>query len=96
MGDGFETTDMKSRDRVAKWWTLREDGRIRCDLCPRACTLRDGQRGFCYTRMAQGQKMVLDTYGRCSGLGLDPIEKNRCTIFCQVLRCCLSERQDVT
>lgn len=75
MGDGFETTDMKSRDRVAKWWTLREDGRIRCDLCPRACTLRDGQRGFCYTRMAQGQKMVLDTYGRCSGLGLDPIEK---------------------
>ena len=75
MGDGFETTDMKSRDRVAKWWTLREDGRIRCDLCPRACTLRDGQRGFCYTRMVQGQKMVLDTYGRCSGLGLDPIEK---------------------
>ena len=75
MGDGFETTNMKSRDRVAKWWTLREDGRIRCDLCPRACTLRDGQRGFCYTRMAQGQKMVLDTYGRCSGLGLDPIEK---------------------
>ena len=75
MGDGFETTDMKSRDRVAKWWTLLEDGRIRCDLCPRACTLRDGQRGFCYTRMVQGQKMVLDTYGRCSGLGLDPIEK---------------------
>lgn len=75
MGDGSETTDTKSRDRVAKWWTLREDGRIRCDLCPRACTLRDGQRGFCYTRMAQGQKMVLDTYGRCSGLGLDPIEK---------------------
>ena len=75
MGDGFETTDMKTRDRVAKWWTLREDGRIRCDLCPRACTLRDGQRGFCYTRMVQGQKMVLDTYGRCSGLGLDPIEK---------------------
>ena len=75
MDDGSETTDTKSRDRVAKWWTLREDGRIRCDLCPRACTLRDGQRGFCYTRMAQGQKMVLDTYGRCSGLGLDPIEK---------------------
>lgn len=75
MGDGSETTDTKSRDRVAKWWTLREDGRIRCDLCPRACTLRDGQRGFCYTRMVQGQKMVLDTYGRCSGLGLDPIEK---------------------
>lgn len=75
MDDGSETTDTKSRDRVAKWWTLREDGRIRCNLCPRACTLRDGQRGFCYTRMAQGQKMVLDTYGRCSGLGLDPIEK---------------------
>lgn len=75
MDDGSETTDTKSRDRVAKWWTLREDGRIRCNLCPRACTLRDGQRGFCYTRMAQGQKMVLDTYGRCSGLGIDPIEK---------------------
>ncbi len=29
------------------WWRRVDDGRVRCDLCPRGCTLREGQRGFC-------------------------------------------------
>ena len=24
------------------WWTSLDDGRIRCDVCPRACALHDG------------------------------------------------------
>lgn len=75
MGDVSKTIGAQCRGRVAKWWTWREDGRIRCGLCPRACTLREGQRGFCYTRLARNREMVLDTYGRCSGFGLDPVEK---------------------
>jgi pyruvate formate lyase activating enzyme len=52
-----------------------EDGRIQCDLCPRACKLRDGQRGFCYVRAREGDAIVLTTYGRSSGFCVDPIEK---------------------
>lgn len=60
---------------VAKWWTTTDDGRVRCHLCPRLCTLRDGQRGFCFVRMNQGGQLILDTYGRSSGFVVDPVEK---------------------
>ena len=58
-----------------KYWHLREDGRIQCDLCPRACKLRDGQRGLCYVRARVDDEIVLTTYGRSSGFCVDPIEK---------------------
>ena len=47
----------------------------RCDLCPRACSLHDGQRGLCFVRMRQHDAVVLTTYGRSSGFCVDPIEK---------------------
>ncbi|MFV1959641.1 MAG: AmmeMemoRadiSam system radical SAM enzyme, partial [Planctomycetota bacterium] len=52
-----------------------EDGRVQCDLCPRACHLAEGQRGFCFVREARGGAVVLTTYGRASGFCVDPIEK---------------------
>ncbi|MEZ4451560.1 MAG: AmmeMemoRadiSam system radical SAM enzyme [Nannocystaceae bacterium] len=58
-----------------RWWEAQADGRIRCDLCPRACTLAEGQRGFCFVRERRGGAMVLTTYGRASGFCVDPIEK---------------------
>lgn len=62
-------------DHVARWWEPVGDGRLRCDVCPRACTLRDGQRGFCFVRKRVGDAIVLETYGRSSGFCVDPIEK---------------------
>jgi len=59
----------------AKYWHLLDDGRIQCDLCPRDCKLRDGQRGACFVRGRVGDTMVLTTYGRSSGFCVDPIEK---------------------
>ncbi|MGK7651416.1 AmmeMemoRadiSam system radical SAM enzyme [Roseovarius sp. B08] len=59
----------------ARFWEAESDGRLRCTLCPRFCTLRDGQRGMCFVRMRQGDRMVLDTYGRSTGFCIDPIEK---------------------
>jgi pyruvate formate lyase activating enzyme len=59
----------------ARWFTTMDDGRFRCDVCPRECTLRSGQRGFCYVRAADDDGMTLETYGRSSGFCLDPIEK---------------------
>ncbi len=52
-----------------------DDGRIRCDACPRACTLAEGQRGLCFVRMHDQGGLVLTTYGRSSGFCVDPIEK---------------------
>ena len=59
----------------ARWWRTLPDGRLRCELCPRRCTLREGQRGFCFVRARVGDAIVLTTYGRSSGFVLDPIEK---------------------
>ena len=59
----------------ARWWHALPDGRIQCDLCPRDCKLGDGQRGLCFVRAREGDRMVLTTYGRSSGFCLDPIEK---------------------
>jgi pyruvate formate lyase activating enzyme len=59
----------------ARHWSPLDDGRIQCDLCPRFCRLRDGQRGMCFVRARQGEEMVLTTWGRSSGFCIDPIEK---------------------
>ncbi len=58
-----------------EWWHALDDGRIQCDLCPRECKVRDGQRGFCFVREARDGEMVLTSYGRASGFCIDPIEK---------------------
>jgi pyruvate formate lyase activating enzyme len=58
-----------------KYWHRLDDGRVQCDLCPRFCKLREGQRGMCFVRMCEGGEVVLTTYGRSSGFCVDPIEK---------------------
>ena len=59
----------------ARYWRRLEDGRLQCDVCPRFCRLHDGQRGLCFVRARDGDRMVLTTYGRSSGFCVDPIEK---------------------
>lgn len=59
----------------AQWYTETDDGRILCQLCPRACRMKDGDRGFCFVRQNVGGRMVLDTYGKSTGFCIDPIEK---------------------
>lgn len=64
------------RVRLGGWWhDADEAGRIVCDLCPRACHLKPGDRGFCFVRENRGGQMVLTTYGRSTGFCVDPIEK---------------------
>ena len=58
-----------------RYWHRTGDGRVQCDVCPRACRLHEGQRGFCFVRMRQQDAIVLTTYGRSSGYCVDPIEK---------------------
>ncbi len=58
-----------------KYWHALDNGRIQCDLCPRFCKLLEGQRGLCFVRARQDDRIVLTTYGRSSGFCVDPIEK---------------------
>lgn len=61
------------------YWHRLDDGRVQCDVCPRACKLRDGQRGVCFVRARETvdgvDGVVLTTYGRSSGFFIDPVEK---------------------
>lgn len=58
-----------------RYWHVLEDGRVQCDLCPRACRLKEGQQGLCFVRANQNHQIVCTTYGRSSGFCVDPIEK---------------------
>lgn len=61
--------------RTGRYWRALEDGRIQCELCPRDCKIRHGQRGLCFVRANWGGRMVLTTDNRSSGFCIDPIEK---------------------
>lgn len=65
----------------ARYWEPESNGRLRCTLCPRSCSLADGQRGLCFVRGRIGDKMVMTTWGRSSGFCIDPIEKKPLSHF---------------
>jgi len=48
---------------------------IACGVCPHACTLEEGQTGFCGARSNRGGKITADSYGRVTAIALDPVEK---------------------
>lgn len=58
------------------WEHLSDDKtRLICDLCPRHCALKPGERGFCFVRENRDGQVVSTTYGRSTGFCVDPIEK---------------------
>jgi pyruvate formate lyase activating enzyme len=70
-----QTSDEVITGHPGRHWHQLEDGRIQCDVCPRLCKLHEGQRGLCFVRARQDDRIVLTTYGRSSGFCIDPIEK---------------------
>ena len=53
---------------ITRWTT----GDSQCELCPRHCRLHEGQRAFCFVRQRVGDRIVLTTYGRSTGVCIDP------------------------
>ncbi|HMN44981.1 MAG TPA: AmmeMemoRadiSam system radical SAM enzyme [Povalibacter sp.] len=66
---------MKSDAHPTRYWHVLDDGRVQCDVCPRACRMHEGQRGLCFVRGIEQGEVRLYTYGRSSGFCIDPIEK---------------------
>jgi pyruvate formate lyase activating enzyme len=74
----MSSTDISLDDRYTvpgRHWHRLDDGRLQCDVCPRACRLHEGQRGLCFVRGRIDDQVVLTSYGRSSGFCVDPIEK---------------------
>lgn len=75
MSGSAAMSDLPREAPEARFWRRLEDGRIQCDVCPRECKLHEGQRGLCFVRARQRDRIVLTTWGRSSGFCVDPIEK---------------------
>jgi len=73
------TEQIEAHETVGKpgryWHYVEDKSAIHCDLCPRACVLKEGDRGFCFVRKNEGGQMLLTTYGKSTGFCIDPIEK---------------------
>lgn len=61
--------------KAARYWHMRTDGLIECDLCPRHCCIADGKHGACLVRQREGDELIAASYGLICGLAADPIEK---------------------
>lgn len=59
----------------ALFWSPREDGRVKCHLCPQDCEIRPGAVGICRVRKNHEGSLQSLNYGRISALALDPTEK---------------------
>ena len=53
----------------------KENGKIRCLLCPNYCLIADGKKGQCGIRVNKGGKLYSQNYNRVTSIALDPIEK---------------------
>ena len=50
-----------------RFWHRLDDGRTQCDVCPRFCKLRPGQRGLCFVRAANEAGEIVLTSMDCDG-----------------------------
>ncbi len=66
---------MQTDLHIAKWWKKTKNDKILCTLCPRYCTISEGQKGFCFVRENIGGVLYSKGYGRPTGFAIDPIEK---------------------
>ncbi|MEW6355066.1 MAG: AmmeMemoRadiSam system radical SAM enzyme [Planctomycetota bacterium] len=61
--------------KEALYYEKLGDKKVRCVLCPQFCRIEDGKTGFCSGRRNHGGVLYAETYGRCTSVAMDPIEK---------------------
>ncbi|MBN2127152.1 MAG: AmmeMemoRadiSam system radical SAM enzyme [Candidatus Diapherotrites archaeon] len=49
--------------------------KVQCTACNRYCVIEEGKKGYCNSRKNINGKLFLLTYGKPTGLQIDPIEK---------------------
>lgn len=53
----------------------RQDGKLKCNLCPHNCLIKEGYTGVCNVRRHSDGKLISENYGLLSAINFDPIEK---------------------
>lgn len=61
--------------REAMFYKPIDEETVQCNLCPRECTLANGQRSFCRVREPEKGKLYSLVYGIACAVNIDPIEK---------------------
>ena len=61
--------------KEARYYTPLADKKVKCDLCPHNCVLKDGQTGICRTRRNENGKLYTLAYANPCAINLDPVEK---------------------
>jgi len=62
-------------NREADFYHRLDNKLVACDLCPRRCVIRPGQRGFCRARENRDGTLYSVVYGRPCSVNKEPIEK---------------------
>ena len=60
--------------RRARLWHTSENNNVVCDLTPRHCVIKNGNKGFCGVRMNKGGELVTVNYGRSVHMAEEFIE----------------------
>lgn len=59
----------------ALFYEVLEDHKVRCQICPHRCRLRQGQTGICRVRSNVNGRLYSRNYAEVASIALDPIEK---------------------
>lgn len=65
----------------ARYFETRDDGAVRCTLCPHGCVIQNGKTGRCLVRKNIDGQLFAEGYGRITSIALDPIEKKPLRLF---------------
>jgi len=71
---------LRNIDELWKWsieaeYYIATPRGIKCQLCPQACILREGETGDCKTRINIENRLFSITYGNPCAVHIDPVEK---------------------
>ena len=62
-------------NKEVQFYERNADNSILCQVCPKHCTIKPGQKGFCRVKINLDGVLYATNYGMCTSYGLDPIEK---------------------
>lgn len=61
--------------KEAAFYKLSDDKYVECELCPHRCRIPPEKRGRCGVRYNHNGRLTAESYGRVTGIALDPVEK---------------------
>jgi pyruvate formate lyase activating enzyme len=62
-------------EKEAQYYEKRDNGKVRCRLCPHRCVISNGKSGICGVRENRDGVLRTMIYGEVSSISMDPIEK---------------------